>query len=186
LLFLTHDHYKRKKYIAVLNIIDCASRYKASIPLTSKKSSEVARAFRKIYNDPNNPLVWPELLQCDGGREFMGKTSQLMKDHNVTIRVIGPYSHRGVAFLERFNQTLTKILYKIQDAIEYIYSNSKLIKVWIRHLPMVIDYLNNYSTRLIRELGTKKWGFAPIKAIMLEKVELRPFTKYKRPVGKMK
>jgi len=24
LLFLTHDHYKRKKYIAVLNIIDCA------------------------------------------------------------------------------------------------------------------------------------------------------------------
>jgi len=103
LLFLTHDHYKRKKYIAVLNIIDCASRYKASVPLTSKKSSEVARAFRKIYNDPNNPLVWPELLQCDGGREFMGKTSQLMKEHNVTIRVIGPYSHRGVAFLGHFH-----------------------------------------------------------------------------------
>ena len=69
----------------MLNIIDCASQYKASVPLTSKKSSEVARAFRKIYNDSNNPLVWPELLQCDGGREFMGKTSQLMKEHNVTI-----------------------------------------------------------------------------------------------------
>src|SRR5215216_1804484 len=49
---------------------------------------------------------------------------------------------------------------------------------------MVIDYLNNYPTRLIREPGTKKWGFAPIKAIMLEKVESRPSTKYKCPVGK--
>ena len=49
---------------------------------------------------------------------------------------------------------------------------------------MVIDYLNNYPTRLIREPGAKKWGFAPIKAIMLEKVESRPSTKYKRPVGK--
>ena len=119
-----------------------------------------------------------------GGREFMRKTSQLMKEHNVTIRVIGAYSHRGVAFAERFNKTLTKILYKIQDAVESIYPNSKLIKVWVRHLQMVIDYLNNYPTRLIREPGTKKWGFAPIKAIMLEKVESRPSTKYKRPVGK--
>ncbi|CAJ0651598.1 2440_t:CDS:2 [Entrophospora sp. SA101] len=32
--------------------------------------------------------------------------------------------------------------------------------------------------------GSKKWGLAPIKAIKLEKVESRPSTKYKRPVGK--
>ena len=114
----------------------------------------------------------------------MGKTSRLMKEHNVTIRVIGAYSYRGVAFAERFNKTLTKILYKIQDAVEFIYPNSKLIKVWVRHLPMVIDYLNNYPTCLIRESGTKKWDFVPIKAIMLEKVESRSSIKYKRPVGK--
>ena len=75
ILFLTHDHYKGKKYKAVLNIIDCASRYKASVPLTSKNSSEVARAFKKVYSARNNPLTWPKLLQCDGGREFMGETS---------------------------------------------------------------------------------------------------------------
>jgi hypothetical protein len=51
ILFLTHDHYRGKTYKAVLNMIDCASRYKASVPLTSKNSSEVARAFRKIYGD---------------------------------------------------------------------------------------------------------------------------------------
>ena len=69
ILFLTHDHYKGKKYKAVLNIIDCAFRYKASVPLTSKNSSEVAKAFRKVYSDRNNPLTWPKLLQCDNGRE---------------------------------------------------------------------------------------------------------------------
>ena len=47
LLFLTHDHYKGKKWIAVLNIIDVSSRYKASVPLISKKSREVANAFIK-------------------------------------------------------------------------------------------------------------------------------------------
>ena len=31
----------------VLNVVDVASRYKYSIPLTSKTSSEVAKAFRK-------------------------------------------------------------------------------------------------------------------------------------------
>ncbi|CAJ0650372.1 15210_t:CDS:2, partial [Entrophospora sp. SA101] len=55
---------------------------------------------------------------------------------------------------------------------------------WVKYLPEVIDYLNNYPTRLIRAPGSSKWGLAPIKAIKLEKVESRPSTKYKRPVGK--
>jgi hypothetical protein len=184
ILFLTHDHYKGKKYKAVLNIIDCASRYKASVPLTSKNSSEVARAFRKVYSDRNNPLTWPKLLQCDGGREFMGETSRLMQEHDVIIRVVGPYSHRGLAFVERFNQTLSKILYKIQYAVESISSDPRLIRAWVRYIPVVIDYLNNYPTRLIREPGSEKWGLGPVKAIALDQVESKPSTKYKRPVGK--
>ncbi|GBC48204.2 hypothetical protein RIR_jg18692.t1 [Rhizophagus irregularis DAOM 181602=DAOM 197198] len=184
ILFLTHDRYRGKKYKAVLNIIDCASRYKASVPLRSKKSSEVAKAFRKIYDDPSNPLTYPKLLQTDNGREWMGETSRLMQEHNVIIRVIGPYSHRGLAFVERFNQTLSKILYKIQYAIESITSDPQLIRAWVRYIPVVIDYLNNYPTRLIREPGSEKWGLEPVKAIVLDRVESKPSTKYKRPVGK--
>ena len=116
----------------MLNIVDCVSRYKASVPLRSKNSSEVAKAFRKIYGDRNNPLTWPKLLQCDNGREWMGETSRLMQEHNVIIRVIGPYSHCGTAIVERFNQTLSKILYKIQYAVESISSDSRLIKAWVR------------------------------------------------------
>ncbi|CAJ0634266.1 2552_t:CDS:2, partial [Entrophospora sp. SA101] len=111
-----------KKWKAVLQIIDVSSRFKASVPLTSKNSSEVAKAFKKIYDNPNNPLTYPTLLQCDGE--------------------------------------------------------------WVKYLPEVIDYLNNYPTRLIRAPGSSKWGLAPAKAIKLERVDSRPSTKYKRPVGK--
>jgi len=87
----------------------------------------------------------------------MGETSHLMQEHDITIWVIGPYSHRRLAFMERFNQTLSKILYKIQYAVESISSDSRLIRAWVRYLPKAIDYLNNYPTRLIREPGSSKW-----------------------------
>jgi len=164
LLFLTHDYYKGKKWKAVLQIIDVGSRFKASVPLTSKNSSEVAKAFKKIYDNPNNPLTYPTLLQCDGGKEFMGETSKIMEARNVTIRVIGAYSHRGLALVERFNKTLAEMLYKIQYAVESISKNPKLIREWVKYLPEVIDYLNDYPTRLIRAPGSSKWGFSSSKS----------------------
>jgi len=75
LLRLMNDKIYKKIFKWVLNVIDVTSRYKNSIPLTSKNSSEVARAFEKIYDNSNIPLTWPELLQYDGGREFMGETA---------------------------------------------------------------------------------------------------------------
>ncbi len=133
ILFLTHDYYKGKIYKAVLNIINCAFWYKASVPLTFKNSSEVTRAFKKVYSAQNNPLTWPKLLQYDEDHEFMGETSWLMQEHDVTIQVISPYSHRGLAFVKRFNQTLSKILYKIQYAVESISSDPQLIRAWVRY-----------------------------------------------------
>src|ERR1044072_3112155 len=70
IMFLTYDHYRGKTYKAVLNIIDCAFRYKVSVPLISKNARKVAKAFRKKYGDQNNLLTWPKLLQCDGGHKF--------------------------------------------------------------------------------------------------------------------
>ena len=107
-----------------------------------------------------------------------------MQEHDVIIRVVGPYSHRRLAFVKRFNQTLSKILYKIQYAVESISSDPRLIRAWVRYIPVVIDYLNNYPTRLIREPGSEKWGLGPVKAIALNQLEFKPFTKYKHPVGK--
>ena len=59
-------------------------------------------------------------------------------------------------------------------------------QTFTKHLPKVLEYLNNYPTRLIRAPGSKKWGLAPVKAIRLDRVESRPSTKYKHSVGKDK
>ncbi len=114
----------------------------------------------------------------------MGEISQLMQEHNVTIQVISPYSHRGLAFVECYNKTLSKILYDIQYAIKSISSDLRLIRAWVKYIPVVIDYLNNYPTHLIHELGSVKWSLEPVKAIALERVESKPSTKYKHLVGK--
>ncbi|CAG8830088.1 35657_t:CDS:2, partial [Racocetra persica] len=79
-----------KTYKAVLNIVDCASRYKAS----------------------------PRLLQTDNGQEWISKTSRIMEEHGIVIQVIGLYSHHSTAIVERFNKTLAEMLYKIQYSIE--------------------------------------------------------------------
>ena len=57
------------------------------------------------------------------------------------------------------------MLYKIQYAVESISFDLRLIRAWVRHLPKVVNYLNNYLTRLIRELGSSKWGLATSEAI---------------------
>ena len=113
IMFLIHDHYRDKIYKAVLNIIDCTSQYKASISLILKNICKVAKAFRKKYDDQNNPLIWPKLLQCDDSHEFMGKTSWLMQEYNVTIQVIGSYNYKDTVIIEYFNKTEEDILYKI-------------------------------------------------------------------------
>jgi len=46
-------------YYYVLLVIDCTTRYKDFIFLTSKSSEEVVEAFKSIYDNPDNPLNWP-------------------------------------------------------------------------------------------------------------------------------
>ena len=81
LLFLPHEKLPRgcKVFKYALTVVDVASRYKEAEPLTSKNSDEVALAFKRIYK--RSPLKWPELLQVDPGREFMGAVTKEMENH---------------------------------------------------------------------------------------------------------
>ena len=85
LLFLPHDKLPRgrKIYKYALTVVDIASRYKEAEPLTSKDSNEVARAFQAIYR--RSPLTWPQMLQVDPGREFMGGVT---KDKNTKLTFV--------------------------------------------------------------------------------------------------
>jgi len=118
LLFLPHDKLPRgrKVFKYALTVLDVASRYREAEPLTSKNSDEVAQAFQKIYK--RGPLEWPEMLQIDPGREFMGAVTKEMDKYKTYIRRGRVDIHRDQAIVERFNRTLAERLFGHQYAVE--------------------------------------------------------------------
>ena len=174
LLFLPHDKVGCSTYKYALTVVDVASRFKEAEPLTSKNSDEVAKAFKTIYT--RGPLKWPQMLQVDPGREFMGAVTKEMENHKTSIRRGHPEIHRDQAIVERFNRTLAERLFGYQYAVEMRSPEGPRSKVWVKRLPKVVSALNNQVTRLI--------GMKPAAAIKEKAVVSQPATKYLRPVGK--
>ena len=175
LLFLPHDKLPRGKkiYKYALTVVDIASRYKEAEPLTSKDSNEVARAFQSIYR--RGPLTWPNMLQVDPGREFMGAVTKEMEKHKTYIRRGRTEIHRDQAIVERFNRTLAERLFGHQYAVEMLLPEGKRSTEWVKRLPDVVGALNNEVTSLI--------GKKSAVAIKEKEVFSKPSTKYNRPVG---
>ena len=176
LLFLPHDKlpHWRKVYKYALTVVDVASRYKAAEPLTSKEPDEVSKAFQRIYK--RGPLKWPQLLQDDPGREFMGAVTKVMENNKTAIRRGRTEIHRDQAIVERFNRTLAARLFGYQFAVEMKMKNSNQRSTgWVKRLPEVVSALNNEVTRLI--------GKKPAEAIKEKSVSSKPATPYSRPVG---
>ena len=173
LLFLPHDKVGRSTYKYALTVVDVASRFKEAQPLTSKNSDEVVKAFKTIYTC--GPLKWPQILQVDPGREFMGAVTKEMEKHKTSIRRGHPEIHRDQAIVERFNCTLAERLFGYQYAVEMRSNEGQRSTEWVKRLPSVVSALNNQVTRLI--------GMKPAAAIKEKAVVSQPATKYLRPVG---
>ena len=175
LLFLPHDKLPRgrKIYKYALTVVDIASRYKEAEPLTSKDSDEVAKAFQSIYR--RSPLTWPQMLQVDPGREFMGGVTKEMEKHKTYIRRGRTEIHRDQAIVERLNRTLAERLFGHQYAVEMLLPEGKRSTEWVKRLPDVVSALNNEVTSLV--------GKKPAVAIKEKAVSSKPSTKYNRPVG---
>ena len=173
LLFLPHDKVDRSTYKYALTVVDIASRFKEAQPLTSKNSDEVAKAFKTIYT--RGPLKWPQMLQVDPGREFMGAVTKEMENHKTYIRRGRVDILRDQAIVERFNRTLAERLFGHQYAVEMRMPEGQRSTAWVKRLSEVVAALNNEVTRLI--------GMKPVAAIKKKNVYAEPSTKYLRPVG---
>ena len=92
LLFSPHDKVGRRTFRYALVVVDIASRYKDAEALSSKESSEVAKAFQKIYS---RKFSWPEVLMTDPGKEFMGSVTTLMSKHKVKFQRSEAGNHRA-------------------------------------------------------------------------------------------
>ena len=147
LLFLPHDTYRKKTYKYALVVVDIASRYRDAEALTTKESSEVAKAFEKIYS---RKLKWPEILMVDLGKEFFGNMVTLMNKHNVKFQRSEAGNHRAQAFVERVNRTLGEKIFTHQYAQEMAdaQKSKNRSREWVERLPAILKVMNNEVTRL--------------------------------------
>ena len=168
LLFLPHDRLPRgwKIYKYALTVIDVASRFKAAESLSSRESSEVSRAFQRIYE---RPLKWASILQVDPGREFMGEVKKEMTKHDVRNGIGNVDVHRDQGIVERFNRTLRERLFSFQYSQEMNMKSYERSREWVKRLPEVVRALNNELTRLT--------GKRPVDAIRERLVNARSSTR---------
>ncbi|GBB96025.1 hypothetical protein RclHR1_26670002 [Rhizophagus clarus] len=182
-LYMPYDKVGRITYLFCLNVVDVASRYKASIPIGAYSvkdregiltSKTIARALEKIYDDPEIPLVWPKLLITDRGSEFKGECEVLMMEHNVKIQKAK--SKRTMGIVERYNRTLVEKLFPSQDASDLLslHLNDRS-RVWIKNLPLIVEDINNSITCQI--------GISPVEAIEKEEVIAKPSYSRDGPLG---
>ena len=145
LLFLPHEKLPRgrKIYKYALTVVEVASCYKKAEPLTSKDSAEVAKALQSIYMYRRSPLTWPQMLQVDPGREFMGSVTKEMEIHKTYIRCGRTEIHRDQAFVERFNRMLAERLFRHQYAVEMLLPEGQRSTAWVKRLPDVFSALKN-------------------------------------------
>jgi len=166
LLFLPHDTVKRKTYKYALVVVDVASRYVDAEPLTSKYSTEVSKAFNKIYS---RKLQWPETIMVDPGTEFKGEVTSIMKK----IQRSEAGNHRAQSLVERANRTISEKLFSHQYAQEMLEEGRS--REWVERLPDVIKSINSGVNRIT--------GGTPSESIKLKKVDQPKEVHYKRPVG---
>ena len=131
--------------------------------MVDKTANATRAAIIKIYK--RGPLTWPNLIQVDAGKEFLGLFSKLMASHGVQIRTAVPGNHRQQGIVERFNRTLAERLFVHQYHKEI--DNPKMRdKTWVEYLPEVVSDLNGQITRLTE--------LAPSTAITLKNVHALP------------
>src|SRR5436305_6341292 len=169
-LYMPYDKVGRVTYLFCLNVVDVASRYKASMPIGAISikdrqgiltSNTIARSLEKIYNNPECPLVWPKVFLSDKGPEFKGKCEQLLGEHSVKIQKAK--FKRTMGIVKRYNRTLTERLFHIQDAHDLLSLHlSARSRAWVKNLPIIVKDINNTVTRLI--------GLATIIAIKNKQV----------------
>ena len=157
---MPHDQINNITYKYCLYIVNVALRFKWAVPLSDRSASSVAKAFKKVYSNSRCPLIWPKLLMVDPGSEFKSDCKELMEKYNVKIKV--GTSHRSQGIVERFNCTLAKKWFHLQDASDLLLPISKRSRAWVKNLYIIIDNLNNSVTRLI--------GMALAKAIKMNQI----------------
>lgn len=119
------------RFVYLLSVIDCFSRYAYIEPLRNKTAEETLKAFKIILQRANRP---PKIIQKDDGTEFKAVFGEFLRDNN--IHFFSTSQDMKCAIVERFNRTIQDRIYRFVTAkdrlryedlqqIVYSYNHSK-------------------------------------------------------------
>jgi len=199
-LYTRHIKSKRTIYLFYLNLVDVASRYKASVPIgvtlrgpaQSIKnmqgiltSSTIAKCLVKIYDNPENPLIWPKVFLSDRGSEFKGDCEKILRKHGVKIQKA--YSKNTMGIVERYNRTFTEIFYRILDGKDLLITFPRpLDSIQYESLETLIKDLPNVITTIVKDINnsiTRHLGISPAEAIKRKSIISKSSYPRDGPVG---
>ena len=109
----------------------------------------------------------------DKGLEFKKDVIELMNKYNVIIWLAKSKESMGI--VKRFNLTLQKWAFLIQDAVEILLPPTERCRDWVKDLPIFLEKLDNIKTILI--------GMSPAQARKKKHVYAKTSSKYTRPIG---
>jgi len=174
---MPHDKIGNRVFKYRLVIKDVATRYRKSCALTNKSASTVAKAIKKNYDDPNNPLSWPNVFRTDKGTEYLAECKDLLLSHGVYFDP--KKSKESNAIAERDHQEFEKHAFIRQDAVDFHLPLSDRSRAWVKGLHINDDTFNNTPTRLIHMSPNE----AVKRALKGEKIIADPSVKHRRPIG---
>jgi len=132
----------------LLTCIDTFTRFAYVRPLISKHAENVVNAFVSIFEES---LTLPQILTMDRGSEF---TNNYFKEfcqlNNINCRMADSSSH--ASFVERFNLTLQRLMYKHMSEFEtkrYIDRTEKNGNV----IPVLSELVKTYNNRIHSSIG---------------------------------
>ena len=129
------------KINTVLCVINVNTRYAYVYEIRSK--SGAYEALKQFINDSDHDKRECYFLQTDSGSEFKNyKVQELMNKNDIKYNYVDPEDHAGQGKVERFNQTLRRLV------TLYISSNNN--NDWVSVLK---DLVYNYNHRYHRALG---------------------------------
>lgn len=154
----------------VLTAIDVFSKYAYAIPLKSKNSESMLKAFKELFKQCKMNI---SKIQSDFGREFHNKlVTNYFKQLN--IHHYSSYSEHKASVVERFNRTLKSRLFRI-----FTHTNS------YRYIDILKSVLKGYNSSKHRSTGYPPDKVTPeLESTIFEKIYgYNAQIKYKFNVG---
>ena len=131
-------------YRYILTAQDVFTKYSFAIPLKTKKTEELIKAFKTIFNTHKFAKIWTDQetgIYSNQFQEFL---------LNEDVGLYSTASEKKVSVIERFNRTLKEWMYKE-------FTKTKSTK-WLKLLPKLVDKYNNrvHSTTKIKPVNAYK------------------------------